>query len=124
MPVRDWFDFRNLSREEQCELVNALRSEGYADAKIRQQFKVSKSTWERWIRVAGMQRRDGEETAGHGATLCWDCKKALGKCSWSYNLTPVKGWEAIKYPPAPYEQGRFAKMPNYRVVRCPEFIEG
>lgn len=27
-------------------------------------------------------------------TLCWDCEKATGGCSWSNELIPVKGWSA------------------------------
>lgn len=25
--------------------------------------------------------------------ICWYCKKACGKCSWSRELKPVEGWE-------------------------------
>ena len=42
-------------------------------------------------------------------TLCWDCAKACGRCSWSSNFVPVDGWEAIPC-------GK-----SYEVVRCPEF---
>ena len=28
--------------------------------------------------------------------LCWNCKNACGKCSWSQNFTPVAGWGAQK----------------------------
>ena len=28
------------------------------------------------------------------ATICWNCAKATGHCSWSENLVPVKGWTA------------------------------
>ena len=27
-------------------------------------------------------------------SLCWDCKKAIGECSWSEEFKPVKGWDA------------------------------
>lgn len=53
-------------------------------------------------------------------TICWDCKKAGGLCSWSSNHTPVEGWEAketwIKFPEK--------VVPSYCVLRCPEFEEG
>ena len=54
-------------------------------------------------------------------TLCWDCAKACGGCSWTeyYSQTPVDGWVADK---------RILRMDNYKfcytyVVRqCPEFV--
>ena len=27
---------------------------------------------------------------------CWYCTKACGRCSWSKNFTPIKGWVAEK----------------------------
>lgn len=27
-------------------------------------------------------------------TICWDCKKATGFCSWSEKFIPVEGWKA------------------------------
>ena len=33
----------------------------------------------------------------HSSTqLCWDCKNACGKCSWSQSFIPVAGWVAEK----------------------------
>ncbi len=49
-------------------------------------------------------------------TLCWDCKKATGGCSWSNKLRPVKGWTAQEVKPTsskPYT--------TYLVEQCPEF---
>ena len=28
-------------------------------------------------------------------TLCWKCERACGGCSWSADLIPVDGWDAI-----------------------------
>lgn len=50
-------------------------------------------------------------------TLCWECQKATGTCSWSKNLTPVKGWIA--------DGGKMAMgdrlVDSYFVHECPEF---
>lgn len=47
-------------------------------------------------------------------TLCWDCAKAIGDCSWSRSLIPVKGWKAIP---------TFNGCPTSYIVReCPEFV--
>lgn len=29
------------------------------------------------------------------STICWNCKKACGGCSWSRDFVPVDGWSAI-----------------------------
>jgi hypothetical protein len=43
--------------------------------------------------------------------LCWTCGKATNSgCSWSENLTPVKGWDAI------------AERGGVTVLRCPEYV--
>ena len=51
-------------------------------------------------------------------TLCWDCAKATGGCSWSAHLKPVKGSKGKLVVKSLYGQ------PNYKTVRvdeCPEF---
>lgn len=52
-------------------------------------------------------------------TLCWDCAKACGGCSWSANGKPVKGWLAM---------GRMIRdvhgaytWQSYMVISCPKF---
>lgn len=48
------------------------------------------------------------------ATLCWDCKRAIGGCRWSEKLKPVKGWVAVSVEK---DTGR-----TYNVIECPLFI--
>ena len=38
------------------------------------------------------RKRVGRKTK---ETLCWTCKNACGKCSWSKGFEPVDGWDAI-----------------------------
>ena len=59
----------------------------------------------------------------NGETLCWECKKSGGLCSWSHNLTPVKGWVATVSTRKTYIR---ATKDNkvYCVISCPEFVEG
>lgn len=57
-------------------------------------------------------------------TLCWSCKNAVGRCSWSevdeskktrpIKYEPVNGWVAIKTKKMHYN--------SYVVLSCPEFI--
>ena len=42
-------------------------------------------------------------------TLCWDCAKSCGGCSWSARFEPVPGWVTEK------------TTNGIRVVDCPEF---
>lgn len=53
----------------------------------------------------------------HG-TLCWSCKNATGGCKWSQkeNHGPVKGWEV--------KENMIDGKLSYRVIKCPEFVEG
>ena len=48
--------------------------------------------------------------------LCNDCARASGFCSWSRNLTPVKGWEADV---TSWENGVSL---SWRVKNCPLYI--
>ena len=52
--------------------------------------------------------------------ICWICKNAAGKCSWSKCLQPVEGWIAepneIKD-----DEGNFR---SYKIIFCPQFMEG
>lgn len=50
-------------------------------------------------------------------SICLDCKKSGGLCSWSHHLEPVKGWEA-EYKTGSPKNG---KASSYRVISCPLF---
>ena len=56
------------------------------------------------------------------ATLCWRCANACGKCSWSANFQPVKGWRARKtiIKADKYEQWH-KEISSYIVYDCPLF---
>lgn len=59
-------------------------------------------------------------------TLCWDCEKACGRCSWSKNFTPVEGWNAIptKWLSSTTRAKRSIKkyyVDSFDVYECPEF---
>lgn len=51
-------------------------------------------------------------------TICWDCAKARGECSWSVDLVPVEGWTAL---PTIRKPGTKDEMRSYLVIDCPEF---
>lgn len=50
-------------------------------------------------------------------TLCWDCKNAIGKCTWSQCFVPIKGWKA---KPTTYDSEGM-KIKSFLVKECPEF---
>lgn len=58
-------------------------------------------------------------------TICWECKRATGFCSWSEDFTPVEGWRAtptkIKVGRA---NGRDLFVDSYLVHECPLFERG
>lgn len=53
-------------------------------------------------------------------TLCWDCRKACGECSWSRCLecSPVPGWTAIE---TKLRLNTDVYIQSYIVIACPEF---
>jgi hypothetical protein len=36
----------------------------------------------------------GNTTKSKKDTICWECKRSTGFCSWSEKFIPVEGWEA------------------------------
>ena len=54
-------------------------------------------------------------------TICWDCKNAIGNCSWSdhWEHKPVKGWVAERSDLVNTEGGA---VESYIVISCPEFV--
>lgn len=53
-------------------------------------------------------------------TKCWDCKNAVGGCSWSSRFIPVDGWDARETTIRGVPAG--ARTPSYHVISCPEFV--
>lgn len=53
-------------------------------------------------------------------TLCWNCANAVGRCSWSQDFIPVKGWTAKET--ARECNGNI--VASYTVLKCPQFIKG
>lgn len=51
-------------------------------------------------------------------TICWFCKNAMGKCSWSKERIPVQGWVAI--PTYIAEDN----IKSYNVRGCPQYRIG
>ena len=53
-------------------------------------------------------------------TLCWQCQKACGRCSWSNGtFTPVQGWEA---KPTTIKNRVKGDISSFLVKSCPEFV--
>lgn len=61
-------------------------------------------------------------------TLCWSCRNACGRCSWSrYKVwQPVPGWTAIRTEIGGQKtiKGKVRRVPikSYIVLDCPEFV--
>lgn len=63
-------------------------------------------------------------TSGFKAnSLCWQCKRAYGLCSWSDRFVPVKGWEAEPTVIQGEKKGRKPEISSYDVKKCPLFIQ-
>lgn len=56
-------------------------------------------------------------------SICWDCSRACGGCSWSRSFRPVKGWDAVPTKIASHSHngdGEFLRS-SYAVISCPLF---
>lgn len=51
--------------------------------------------------------------------LCWSCKKATGRCSWSRNFTPVEGWDADAV--RLNVSKKYENVGSFFVKGCPEY---
>ena len=51
-------------------------------------------------------------------TICWDCAKYCGLCSWSKDAVPVEGWNAVPTVKKPYHG---EPLESFLVLNCPEF---
>lgn len=58
------------------------------------------------------------------STLCWDCKRATGLCSWSryHSPAPVPGWIAQDTSFREKIGGMYYMRQRYCVLDCPLFI--
>lgn len=61
-------------------------------------------------------------------TLCWNCSKATGGCSWSKSLLPVDGWDAeetdvsFKVNACPeFEKDNTKKVPVKNIAHLPDY---
>lgn len=59
-------------------------------------------------------------------SLCWDCAKACGKCSWSQlPQRPVAKSKVEYFETVYYRNNRLVgRLRLGRVLKCPEFEEG
>ena len=54
-------------------------------------------------------------------SLCWECTKAYGDCTWSSTFEPVKGWNAKRRDICFFANGENHITESYYVYECPEF---
>lgn len=72
--------------------------------------------------IIGTQRKYSMTEFNRSKQICFDCKKAVGGCSWSKNFTPVQGWvaEPTKIRQSGGQEWRHTTA-SYRIISCPEF---
>ena len=68
------------------------------------------------VTYLGPGKRTKGNTYKHNRTLCRECARASGNCSWSRDLTPVKGWEAEA------SEDRSGTFYTWYVISCPQYI--
>lgn len=59
---------------------------------------------------------------GSNINICFDCQKACGGFSWSFDFTPVPGWTAKKkMQKINYGHGKVEWKETYHITACQEF---
>ena len=53
-------------------------------------------------------------------TICWNCQRATGGCSWSQNFKPVDGWKVQK---TSIRESGVRNFESVKVLECPKFVE-
>lgn len=105
-----------------------MRDEGHTYAEIGHRIGKSPTACKRY---ASRDRscRFGRDY-NYKQTICWGCINAVPNpetgagCSWSRNLVPVEGWEAEGTRLLSYANLDPREFTSYRVIKCPEYIEG
>ncbi len=81
-----------LTEEELKETLKLYRKYKSYRVVAEKMFITPKAVKYRINKIKNMQARK----KGNKETLCWTCKKSIGKnmCSWAKSFTPVEGWKA------------------------------
>ena len=124
--IETWDDFISMERTEQIRFYFQLHHNDYTDKRIAEMLGAPEYTIWNWKKSNGIKtdRKYSAPFKKASYTICWDCKNALGRCSWSQSFVPVEGWTAIVTPPAVYLSEAMQKIPDYCVIKCPEFEKG
>lgn len=70
------------------------------------------------IRDYLQERKADMLSEGHiSRSICWECSRATGFCSWSRFFEPVKGWKAKKTTVKAWQ----GEIDSYEVYKCPLF---
>ncbi len=96
------------------------RRHGYVTVCMRKDMMCQHSDG-RWFRIIpGQERRVEVPITERGTQLCWDCKNALGGCSWSNGtFTPIEGWTAT---PSEIPMSLKYATKTYAIRECPQFV--
>ena len=105
------------------ELLKMCRA-GMSDREIAKEIGCNHKTVRRYrelynipgwyqIRAANLPSVVLVKQTESGANICFDCKKALGRCEWSDQFKPISGWTAVK-----------TKRGGYHIMACPKFERG
>lgn len=78
--------------------------------KYRELYKIP--DWYQ-IRAENLPSAALVNTTERCCNICFDCKKALGRCEWSDQFKPISGWTAVK-----------TKRGGYHIMACPKFERG
>ena len=117
-------EFKALSREERRSYIVSCREQGLSDRQTALSLGLEPEQVGGFYHITerlGIQASKSPDKRRIDS-LCWECKNACGRCSWSREFKPVPGWEAIVMAPRGAQMSvKLRNIPDYRVITCPEF---
>lgn len=119
MPVvTSYAAFKRMTDETRAQYLAERRALGMRDRDIFKEAGFSARDRERAYKYLAYRQQYSAERPRQCSTLCWDCSRALGGCSWSLRFEPVEGWIA-EATQIRNNTGYYTK--SYRVISCPLF---
>lgn len=118
MPVvTSYAAFKRMGDEARAQYLAERRALGMRDRDIFKEAGFSAQDRERAYKFLAYKQQYVRERHLR-STLCWDCSRALGGCSWSREYVPVEGWVA---EPTTIRNNATGYTNSYHIIACPLF---
>ena len=96
------------------------RPHGYTTSSMRRDMMATDRVGKKYKIIPGEVKKIEVEVTERGTQLCWNCRNAVGGCSWSDGrFLPIEGWVAT---PSSIPMSMKNATQTYAIKECPQFI--